>query len=82
MTGIHWLTESGFLPSPILITNTNSIGLCRDSLIKWFLKKNNSISMIDNLVHWFKREMSEVELAWLRLVLKQEQKQVHDSSKV
>jgi L-aminopeptidase/D-esterase-like protein len=45
MTGIHWLTESGFLTVPILITNTNSVGICRDSLIKWFLNKNESTSM-------------------------------------
>jgi D-aminopeptidase len=47
MTGIHWLTESGFLTTPILITNTNSVGIARDSLIKWFLKRNNSELMID-----------------------------------
>ena len=52
MTGIHWLTESGFLTSPILITNTYSVGTCRDALIKWFLKKNNSnlIVNIDDIV--------------------------------
>ena len=42
MTGIHWLTESGFLTSPILITNTNSVGICRDSMLEWFLKNNDS----------------------------------------
>ncbi|CAF1478112.1 unnamed protein product [Rotaria sordida] len=47
MTGIHWLTESGFLTSPILITSTNYVGICRDSIIKWFLKKNDSTTMID-----------------------------------
>jgi len=49
MTGIHWLTESGYLTTPILITNTNSVGICHDSLLKWFLKKNDSISM-DNFL--------------------------------
>ncbi|CAF5160211.1 unnamed protein product, partial [Rotaria sp. Silwood1] len=34
MTGVHYLTERGFLTAPILITNTNSVGICQDSLIK------------------------------------------------
>ncbi|CAF4319011.1 unnamed protein product [Rotaria sp. Silwood2] len=49
MTGMHYLTESGFLTAPILITNTNSVGICRDSLIKWALKKNNSNTMVNML---------------------------------
>lgn len=46
MTGIHWLTESGFLTTPILITNTNSVGTCSESLIKWFVNKNESTSVV------------------------------------
>jgi len=40
MTGTTWLTESGFLETPILITNTNSVGVCRDAMLKWFVQKN------------------------------------------
>jgi len=40
MTGTTWLTESGFLETPILITNTNSVGVCRDAMLKWFVEKN------------------------------------------
>lgn len=40
MTGTTWVTESGFLETPILITNTNSVGVCRDAMLKWFVKKN------------------------------------------
>jgi D-aminopeptidase len=40
MTGTTWITESGFLETPILITNTNSVGVCRDAMLKWFVKKN------------------------------------------
>jgi L-aminopeptidase/D-esterase-like protein len=47
MTGIHWLTESGFLTTPILITNTNSVGICQESLIKWFVNKSDSTTTID-----------------------------------
>jgi len=40
MTGTTWLTESGFLETPIMITNTNSVGVVRDAMLKWFVKKN------------------------------------------
>lgn len=35
MTGYHWIKESGFLESPILITNTHSVGVVRDAVIGW-----------------------------------------------
>jgi D-aminopeptidase len=35
MTGTTWLEESGFLDSPIFITNTHSVGTVRDSYIRW-----------------------------------------------
>ncbi|CAF1577424.1 unnamed protein product [Rotaria magnacalcarata] len=47
MTGTHWLTESGFLSSSVLTTSTDYVGMCRDSIVKWFLMKTNSSSMID-----------------------------------
>lgn len=38
MTGTTWITESGFLETPILITNTNSVGVVRDAVLKWFVR--------------------------------------------
>jgi L-aminopeptidase/D-esterase-like protein len=35
MTGTTWVEESGFLESPVMITNTNSVGLTRDAVLKW-----------------------------------------------
>ena len=35
MTGTHWITESGFLETPILITNTGSVGTVRDAAWQW-----------------------------------------------
>ena len=35
MTGMAWVEESGFAESPLAITNTHSVGLVRDSVIKW-----------------------------------------------
>ncbi|QHT71420.1 P1 family peptidase [Rhodocytophaga rosea] len=40
MTGTTWITTSGFLETPILITNTNSVGVARDAMLKWFVQKN------------------------------------------
>lgn len=37
MTGTTWLTESGFLETPIMITNTNSVGVVRDAVLKWYV---------------------------------------------
>jgi L-aminopeptidase/D-esterase-like protein len=35
MTGTTWIEESGLLTSPVLITNTHSVGVVRDSVIAW-----------------------------------------------
>ncbi|MEO5905327.1 MAG: P1 family peptidase, partial [Saprospiraceae bacterium] len=40
-----WITESGFLEGPIMITNTNSVGVVRDAVLKWF---------VDH--HWYKED--------------------------
>ena len=39
MTGTTWVEESGGLGSPILITNTHSVGTVRDAVIEWGTKK-------------------------------------------
>jgi L-aminopeptidase/D-esterase-like protein len=35
MTGTAWVEESGLLEGPIGITNTHSVGVVRDTIIKW-----------------------------------------------
>ena len=39
MTGIAWLEESGLLEGPVLITNTNSVGVVRDAVIDFARKR-------------------------------------------
>lgn len=39
MTGTTWVDESGGLGSPILITNTHSVGIVRDAVIEWYSKR-------------------------------------------
>jgi len=34
MTGTTWIEESGFLEGPVMITNTHSVGVVRDAVIK------------------------------------------------
>lgn len=38
MTGTTWLTESGLLEGPVMITNTHSVGVVRDALVEWGVK--------------------------------------------
>ena len=45
MTGTTWVTESGFLETPVMITNTNSVGVVRDAVLKWFVNR-----------HWYKED--------------------------
>ncbi|HEY7423040.1 MAG TPA: P1 family peptidase [Gemmataceae bacterium] len=35
MTGSHWIEESGFLETPVLLTNTHSVGVVRDAVVAW-----------------------------------------------
>ena len=39
MTGTTWIDESGFLDGPVMITNTHSVGVVRDAVIAWRVKK-------------------------------------------
>jgi D-aminopeptidase len=39
MTGTHWVEETGVLETPILITNTLSVGIVRDAVINWMVKR-------------------------------------------
>jgi len=38
MTGTHWISESGFLETPVLITNTGNVGIVRDAAWRWMEK--------------------------------------------
>jgi len=41
MTGTHWIDESGVLETPILITNTGSVGVVRDAAVTWMVEHNH-----------------------------------------
>jgi D-aminopeptidase len=41
MTGTTWVEESGSLGTPILITNTHSVGIVRDAVIEWNARRGS-----------------------------------------
>ena len=41
MTGTTWLEDSGFLDGPVMITNTHSVGVVRDAVIAWKVKRGS-----------------------------------------
>ena len=41
MTGTTWIEESGGLGSPVMITNTHSVGIVRDAVIEWGVRKSS-----------------------------------------
>lgn len=48
VTGLDWMSESGLLEGPILLTNTLSVGAVYDALISWMLKKCPELGITDD----------------------------------
>ena len=47
MTGTTWVEESGFLYGPMMITNTHSVGVVRDTVIDWQVKHGTPVPLED-----------------------------------
>ncbi len=41
LTGLEWVRESGFLTTPVAITNTHSVGVVRDALVAASLERDS-----------------------------------------
>jgi D-aminopeptidase len=39
MTGTAWIEESGFLEGPVMLTNSSSVGLVRDAVVKFYTRR-------------------------------------------
>jgi D-aminopeptidase len=39
MTGTAWIDEAGMIETPIIITNTHSVGVARDAVIDWLVRE-------------------------------------------
>lgn len=59
MTGAAWVEEGGMLESPIGITNTHSVGMVHDGIIRW-QAKNNALHQ-----KWSCPVVAETADAWL-----------------
>lgn len=40
MTGTTWIEESGFLEGPVMLTNTSSVGIVRDAVVKYYSQQS------------------------------------------
>ncbi len=49
LTGTHWIKESGYLETPILITNTLNVGQVSDGVIDWMIKRYPQIGISDDV---------------------------------
>ena len=61
MTGTAWLDESGILDGPIALTNTHSVGVVRDAIIQWQVKKGLGVGE----VWWSLPVVAETWDGWL-----------------
>lgn len=43
MTGTTWIEESGVLAGPVMITNTHSVGVVRDAVVDWIVRRDPSV---------------------------------------
>lgn len=62
MTGTTWVEESGFLYGPVLITNTHSVGVVRDTVIQYELEHGTHIPEAD---WWSLPVVAETWDGWL-----------------
>ncbi len=49
MTGVQWVDESGFLETPIVLTDTLDIGRADDGVISWLISKHPQIGIHDDV---------------------------------
>ena len=40
LTGAAWIDESGLLEGPLTITNTHSVGVVRDAVVRWLVERD------------------------------------------
>jgi D-aminopeptidase len=49
MTGAHWVDESGYLETPIVLTDTLDVGRADDGVISWMISKHRGIGIDDSV---------------------------------
>jgi D-aminopeptidase len=49
LTGLHQIFEWGLLETPILLTNTLSVGTCYQTMIKYLINKNKKLGLTEDV---------------------------------
>ncbi|HEY4682706.1 MAG TPA: P1 family peptidase [Candidatus Acidoferrales bacterium] len=62
MTGLEWIEESGYLETPIALTNTLNVGRVYDGLISYMLKRYPEIGVTDVTINPVVAECDDSEL--------------------
>ncbi|PSR30481.1 MAG: aminopeptidase [Sulfobacillus benefaciens] len=39
MTGTHWINDGGYFTSPIILTNTHSVGIAHQATVRWMIER-------------------------------------------
>jgi D-aminopeptidase len=48
MTGVHWIHEAGYFISPIIITNTHSVGIAHHAAVGWMVRQYRNFFQEDH----------------------------------
>ena len=49
MTGTHWINESGYLETPIVLTDTLDVGRADDGVVSWMISRHPQIGRSDDV---------------------------------
>ncbi len=49
MTGAHWINESGFLETPIVLTDTLNVGRADNGIVDWMIRRYPAIGVGDDV---------------------------------
>lgn len=60
LCGCHWIEESGLLSTPVALTNTHSLGVVRDAMIRYYYERGKA-----NPSYWMLPVVGETWDGWL-----------------
>ncbi len=49
MTGTHWVTESGYLEEPVVLTDTLDVGRAADGVVSWVIEHHPAVGRGDDV---------------------------------
>ncbi len=49
MTGTHWITESGYLEEPVVLTDTLDVGRAMDGVVSWVVEHHPAVGRGDDV---------------------------------